>query len=200
MLCKALLASGNPSRTSTFYPCPWPREWAFISRWLFMFISQKKVSCGNVFYCVEEPRMFQSMNAAVSSARLYPLYPCQSWSFLVLHALLLFVIPLFFASVLSLHLSAGSGLHSYCKHIYCQHCCCKAAEDSNRCLSTAGQISSALKDLCCRRGLVSPGIVCLLIPSPRYLWKIGMNNWKRFLVDETKLSANGVRLMSRGLN
>lgn len=76
-------------------------------------------------------------------------------------------------------------------YLLCQRCCCEAAEDSNRCLSTAGLISGALKDLCYRRGLASPGIVCLLIPSPRYLWKIGMNNWKWFLVDTTELSANG---------
>lgn len=35
------------------------------------------------------------------------------------HALLLFIIPLSFASVLSLHLSVGSGLHCSHKHIYC---------------------------------------------------------------------------------
>lgn len=71
----------------------------------------------------------------------------------------------------------GQAPRCCCKHIYCVNtAAAKRLKDSNRCLSTAGQISSALKDLCCRRGLVSPGIVCLLIPSPRYLGKTGMNN------------------------
>lgn len=86
---------------------------------------KKKVSCGNVRYCVEKPRMFQPMNWPVSYTPLYPVYPVypfQSCSFPFLHflhALLHLVIPLSFPSVLSLHLSVGSGLHCSCKHIYC---------------------------------------------------------------------------------
>lgn len=93
------------------------------ARRLLVLVSQKKkVSYGNIFYCVEEPRMFQPMNWAVSYAALYPLYPFQSCSvsfLLFLHALLLLVIPASFTSVLSLHLSVGSGSHCSCKHIYC---------------------------------------------------------------------------------
>lgn len=86
---------------------------------------KKKVSCGNVGYCVEKLGVFQPMNWPVSYAPpypVYPVYPFQSCFFPFLHflhALLHLVIPLSFASVLSPHLGAGSGLHCSCKHIYC---------------------------------------------------------------------------------
>lgn len=47
-LNRAFLASGNQSEMFSFYPCPWPGERAFISRRLFVLLSEKKVSCGNI--------------------------------------------------------------------------------------------------------------------------------------------------------
>lgn len=161
---------------SSLHPChPAPQNQQLFLMYLFIYFCSplENIVCEIVW------RIGQCLTRL-----LHPLYLPR----LVLHAIVHFVIPRSTAppptSALSQpHLGGrasrggGQARAASCKHIYCVNTAvAKRLKDSNRCLSTAGQISSALKDLCCRRGLVSPGIVCLLIPSPRYLWKTGMNN------------------------
>lgn len=137
---------GNQSKTFRFYPCPWPREGAFISYRLFVLVSQKKVSCGNVSIVLRSQELAYTppLSSLSLSVMLFHILVSPSMlSFAYLFLLLSFsIIPSFQCKV-----RAELLLQTF---LLCQHCCCKAAEDSNRCLSTAGQFSSALKDLCCR--------------------------------------------------
>lgn len=123
MLKRGFTASGNESKRLVFILVPGPEN--KLSASFFALLSGKKkgvMSCEIVCFCVEKPGTFQPMNWPVSYAPLYPVYPFHLCSFpflLFLHALMHLVIPHSFPSDLSLHLSAGSGLHRSCKHIYC---------------------------------------------------------------------------------